>query len=107
MSASESERLLAGKNGERLRASIAQLGGWQPIETAPRDGTVLDLWCVWNDTNEGERISDCHWGEGTRAFEWEILTGWIAANEGVDGEAAILSEGFEPTHWMPLPEPPA
>ena len=22
---------------------------WQPIETAPRDGTLIDVWCVPNE----------------------------------------------------------
>jgi len=31
---------------------------WQPIETAPKDGTVVDLWTI-----DGERIPDAFWVE--------------------------------------------
>ena len=67
---------------------------WQPIETAPRDGTVIDLWCSHG------RIPCCSWR--------------VAGN--FNGDSAWHNEsGFPieyghpkkiPTHWMPLPEPP-
>lgn len=61
------------------------MSDWQPIETAPRDGTWLLL------TGEG------HVGAGLWLFgEWRDLgdIGW-----GGMTEPTI-------THWMPLPEPP-
>ncbi|WGR59952.1 DUF551 domain-containing protein [Paracoccus ferrooxidans] len=65
---------------------------WQPIETAPRDGTKIDLWTGYN-----ERIADSMWLNGR---------GWVFW--GTDG---FESPGWEkvfpaPTHWMPLPQPP-
>lgn len=57
--------------------------GWQPIETAKKDGTLVLLY-------EHGRIAepaDGHWYETRQA--WSI-DGWDA----------------HPTHWMPLPEPP-
>jgi hypothetical protein len=81
---------------------------WQPISTAPKDGTVIDLWCVWTDTREGERVPDSHWGVSTIAFEDEEIEGWVGGYIGVDGMEAIIDpESREVTHWMPLPEPPA
>ena len=58
---------------------------WRPIETAPRDGTrVLVGWA------DGAPLEIAHWQEGSGAFS--------------------LSDAWEfspqPTHWMPLPEPP-
>jgi hypothetical protein len=89
MSASESERLLAGKNGERLRASIAQLGGWQPIETAPRDGTpILGV--------SGSTMTTVEW-DGDIGGYWSLI---VCGSYAEDGE-------WWPTHWMPLPNPPA
>ena len=88
MSASESERLLAGKNGERLRASIAQLGGWQPIETAPLNREII----LWN----GEEVTS----------GWHSMAlGWASAFE--IGSEHGLDMVPPPTHWMPLPNPPA
>lgn len=58
---------------------------WRPIETAPKDGTdVLVLW----DRGGTMQVASC-W-EGT----------WTDAND----DELIVSP---PTHWMPLPEPPA
>lgn len=52
---------------------------WQPIETAPRDGTII----LSFDTSAGIPIDLAHWLNGT----WR-------------------DDGGEPTHWMPLPSPP-
>ena len=78
---------------------------WQPIETAPRDGTAILLYEPfdprWSRMKPGNRPMDVlciglgrwhspdyepdHWGDG---FEpWEKLM-------------------ESPTHWMPLPEFP-
>ena len=67
---------------------------WQPIETAPRDGTNIVLF-------DGQRVS---------------VGGWVsAADQGAEpGEEYLISAGWwsldlsdnQPTHWMPLPDPP-
>ena len=60
---------------------------WQPIETAPRDGTEI----VGRDFKNGHRaivIFDNN--------EWSCVS--------MNGE--YLGIGFYPTHWMPLPTPP-
>ena len=57
---------------------------WQPIETAPRDGTNILSW---------EHKMECmiiFWQSG----DWHCTH---------DCEDLYFSE---PTHWMPLPEPP-
>lgn len=86
---------------------MSEAHGWQPIETAPRDGRLLDLWVP------GEffgRMADCFWGTPDHCCgeagvycdsDWHRLEpGWIvsALNAPVDAE---------PTHWMPLPDPPS
>jgi hypothetical protein len=60
---------------------------WQPIETAPRDGTPILLWAHmdWRD-------------------ELIPVTGWYARGS---GEWVCHADWFNPTHWMPLPVPPA
>ena len=64
-------------------------GGWQPIETAPKDGT----WVLAYDADEyGETTETAHWvRNGMFGGAWEI-----------SDEMQI-----KPTLWMPLPAPPA
>ncbi len=67
------------------------MSDWQPIETAPRDGTVILVWD--NDT-----VMTANWYEPPKPHEsprWEH--NW-------NGE--VLEDCFPITHWMPLPEPP-
>lgn len=78
---------------------------WQPIETAPKDGTVIDLWC------DQRRITFCYWGLPSHSCgeagrycdsDWHDLEeGWV------DGMNEPFSEyRGKPTHWMPLPAAP-
>jgi hypothetical protein len=53
---------------------------WQPIETAPKDGTPILLWTYWE-----------HYAVGA----WDG-TGWY------DGQYSWS----DATHWMPLPASP-
>ena len=61
---------------------------WQPIETAPKDGThilgydpsLFGVWVTW----------------------WES-DGWFISAESQDG---MGYENMPVTHWMQLPEPP-
>ncbi|HXE51278.1 MAG TPA: DUF551 domain-containing protein [Ramlibacter sp.] len=86
---------------EALHSPPAAQSGWRPIETAPKDGkhkpvllhvnweplTVVGYWGAASDV--GEFQSD----EET----WRVLWDQAPIRDGYD----------EPTHWMPLPEPPA
>ncbi len=64
------------------------MSDWQPIETAPRDGTEIIAASIY--TVRG------------RPRVWNVYltccdaAGWVTTR---GGKAA-------PTHWMPLPEPP-
>lgn len=67
---------------------------WHPIETAPKDGRLILLYpsrCWCDDVN-----SDCEVGYWDHDFET-----WAAAT-------STRAEDYHgPTHWMPLPDPPA
>lgn len=62
---------------------------WQPIETAPKDGTNVDLYGTYKGYKY--RITDC------RFIPLEGY--WFAVN-------SMMGNGFVPTHWHPLPQPP-
>lgn len=88
-----------GKNGEpnlaiadaleaALSAQVQDVAGWQPIETAPKDGSeILALWKRSQIQSNGYGVvwfEDGSW----REFDYECLVS-------------------DPTHWMPLPSVPA
>jgi hypothetical protein len=62
------------------------MDNWQPIETAPKDGTKIDLW-----HKDGYRVADCRWDIKTKL--------WFT-----DGP---FPDDSDVTHWMPLPAAPA
>lgn len=72
---------------------VRQDVGWQPIETAPKDGTDI-LVCVTHNLpdDEWETIQWVDWRRGDDVV-------WPRYWERIDIP-------FPPTHWMPLPEPP-
>ncbi len=65
---------------------------WQPIETAPRDGTHV---IVAYDEIVGEARFDDEGGPHA---------GWYWTDQ--HWTDAVGGEAFYPTHWQPLPEPP-
>lgn len=73
---------------------------WQPIETAPKDGTAIDLWAA-----QGFRLTSCAWD----FVEFSCADGSGSDVQGwtnTEGHGSV--EGAGPfTHWMPLPAPPA
>ena len=70
------------KEAEAYAAELEQRTKWQPIETAPKDGTPVLLWGPWGEV-------------GMWCYSHPI--GWN------DGYEALM---HTPTHWMPLPEAP-
>ena len=63
---------------------------WQPIETAPKDGTRVLLFVPPYGPSTGHYKDRSNWGPSA--------SNWYAH--------AALNKEAEPTHWMPLPEPP-
>jgi hypothetical protein len=72
---------------------------WQPIESVPRDGTVVDCWCG------GQRSASCFW-EPDPLPEFPGEGEWRQMYSEAYGSSFSLMD-FSPTHWMPLPAPPA
>jgi len=77
-----------------LRSQFAN-SEWQPIETAPKDGSLIIGWS--DDFTDPVRAT---W---TCLHQWDDpkdVFGWVE----VDGD---WSTSVKMTHWMPLPKPPA
>lgn len=70
---------------------------WHPISTAPRDGTVIDLYGTRN--GEPRRFPNGRWKEivwgGMRLGQYQ----WYHDSWDIYGDFAY-------THWMPFPDPP-
>jgi hypothetical protein len=102
-----------------------QLGAWQPIETAPRDGTPIVGWCVHAADpyclGDGKRLTAygghteglSHVEDGPHVVVW----GGAFDESTLEHPGAWMPDwwfqygsSFEvtanPTHWMPLPPAP-
>lgn len=78
---------------QELEACVKRLNtrtsGWQPIETAPKDGSFILLLTPYGII-QGHWNDDC-WNQNVCDSTYEMACAVISA---------------DPTHWMPLPEPP-
>ena len=66
---------------------------WRSIDSAPDDGSAILLWPytysnIWSGTTDSE-----------------VVLGYYDANN-EEWYNPEQRQYFEPTHWMPLPEPP-
>lgn len=79
------------------------MADWQPISSAPKDGTRLLLWCsTRNDADDRLYIEQICDGEHVDAAQ----IGFWDENE-FNGVAGWVTEFIgKPTHWQPLPAPP-
>ena len=59
--------------------------GWQPINSAPKDGTAILTFQI--NAMTGGKMKVAFWRDDT------VPKGWSASEE-------------SPTYWMPLPAPP-
>lgn len=70
---------------------------WQPIETAPKDGTEIDILL-----NGKSRLTDIYWGEWQGNDKQQEY--WLDdLGNPVVGDWDNLNKI---THWMPIPKPP-
>lgn len=75
---------------------------WQPIDTAPKDGTEILGW--------GECAGEINGPHGVPCkalIEWRGgRTDWAGYEWSVNG-GDHYSTWMKPTHWFPLPPPPS
>lgn len=84
---------------DQLRNAVLvdRAGRWQPIETAPRDGSYF--------------LAANQWGVWVCQYEPQARSGYVFENpwHSVMLNHAHIDErvrGNRPTHWQPLPAPP-
>lgn len=80
---------------------------WQPIETAPKDGSAV--LCGWAKTGE---YALCRWklnsrleASHSRGGMLEYATEYFGDLEELDDYDYALAKNF-PTHWLPIPAMP-
>lgn len=83
---------------------------WQPIETAPKDGTLILVAGPVIDSSDVAGYVP--WKETYVVLAWWEGSCWLGCfGDYHDTGCPICGGWFEypvvwPTHWMPLPEPP-
>lgn len=102
----EVERFAAAETA-RAAISEAKAGGWQNMESAPRDGSMFLCWVEavrYGETDEGQQyqqdasdVDFCRW----RACDESPNGGYF------DNMAGQIADLQHVTKWQPLPAPPA
>lgn len=66
---------------------------WQPIDTAPKDGTWILTWA--------RDDSACEFARWEQSYHYRrtVRSGWIVKGRG-------FSPQYAPTRWMPIPALP-
>lgn len=94
---------------ERLAAKVtaAEREEWQPIETAPRDGTVILAYGnkYYPQGIDAPKMAFTRWKTETRD-EWVWLDDVTKQLVTIDESDWDSEGGISPTHWLPLPPPP-
>lgn len=80
------------------------MNNWQPIETAPKDGTPILIYEPFSEYID-EGIYIVEWRTERYVVRSSSYKCWVVQHTYQDeqgGEVTIDN----PTHWIPLPEPP-
>lgn len=97
------QRELLGGWNERARKGHAEyiradlVPQWQPIETAPRDGTPVDLWGINHLSYDKHNFRMVN-------VKFGPVKDWMGIER--DDWQHGRGEDYEPTHWMPITAPP-
>lgn len=89
---------------------------WQAIETAPKDGTTVLLYCPQGDGSPGSthRVTVGEWcSDPGGTTEYRDAQGRYIGQDDRDGfegwvswDGGFSEDTMMPTHWQPLPPPP-
>ncbi len=84
----------------QLRSHQAAVPAWQPIETAPKDGTAI---LARNENTGGTYVVG--WHRGGASDDLEDEPHWSDTPNANSAESLYFN-GLYFTHWMPLPAAP-
>ena len=85
---------------------LTTLPAWQPIATAPKDGTLIDIWIG------GQRTADVKWCLPYQSYNNKqrppsFCQYGVVDYDGIEGWEELYQEwSVPPTHWMPIPSAP-
>jgi hypothetical protein len=79
---------------ELQQLKAMQESKWQPIETAPRDGSKIDIFVDYDEG--GERYPDAYFCKQSKVFCWNIV--------GTGQRIEFIAT--PPTHWIAPPISP-
>lgn len=79
---------------------------WRDIETAPKDGTKVDLWLI-DEKGNGWRIPDAFWGYDGWAYEDNQFRYCEYEYKGTGDQIRDRARFARATHWMPIPKGPS
>lgn len=85
--------------------TVVTIPAWQPIATAPKDGTLFDVWL--GDADDVDVGFYC--SHGTRRsvdWTWDQFTNLFRPTAGIFAASTILPVSVQPTHWRPRPGGP-
>jgi hypothetical protein len=74
------------------RAGGGEVREWRPIDSAPMDGTEIDVWCPETGKEWGYRVADAYWCAASG--KWHV-----------NGESWLTWKNA-PTHWQHKPNGP-
>ena len=77
---------------------------WRAIDSAPRDGTFIDLWVI-DSAGEGCRVAGAYWKE-PRGPHDARGAGWYG-DANAEGRYLFIEPSWRVANWMPLPAPPS
>lgn len=78
-------------------AALSQpAAAWQPIETAPKDGSSVIL------SEDDDCVGQGFWSDG-KGFHENREVGWFWM---FDLSSILIASNARPTHWMPFPAAP-
>ncbi|MFI3138265.1 MAG: hypothetical protein QX197_15935 [Methylococcaceae bacterium] len=86
------------------RSGLTELLGWQPIQTAPMDGTKIVVWFAPNEVYAPEKAKP-------RVASWQLKQWMDGAGNATSEPFGMWSsdEGcgpmsYAPSHWIALPD---